>query len=362
MESAKRLKVAEIVGEATDIAMKVKLLSISVREVQGSKGPFSYHYGLLGDETGVIPFTAWSVPATVREKDVYEISKCYTKSYRDKLRVYFDAHTEFKLLNEPLEVKRVYKFYNLKDLNIKDKFVTVEGVISGEMKKEYEKDGQKKELYNYTLSEGRASIPLTSFGKKLENNKYVRIQGARLDEFNGYYRLNISDKAEVEYISVDLPEESPISFLSDLKVPIGGITVTGFALNLGEKSGLIARCSECNQKIDDIRCSDHPDAPLKYDIFAYFTLDDGTDYIQVSGGFDAFGPICGITQEYLQNKTRPPLKKEVKEKLSKVILHNSLRIKGNLKNSTMGMGLRATEVKLIEKTDLGELAQINGGE
>jgi Single-stranded DNA-binding replication protein A (RPA), large (70 kD) subunit and related ssDNA-binding proteins len=136
MESAKRMKVAEIAGEVSDIGMKVKLLSISLREVQGSKGPVSYHYGLLGDETGVIPFTAWSVPATVREKDVYEISKCYTKSYREKLRVYFDARTEFKLINEPMEVKRVYKFYNLKDLNINDKFVSVEGTLSGELKKE----------------------------------------------------------------------------------------------------------------------------------------------------------------------------------------------------------------------------------
>jgi hypothetical protein len=166
----------------------------------------------------------------------------------------------------------------------------------------------------------------------------------------------------VEYLSLDMPEESPISFLSDLKAPIGGVTVTGFALNFGEKSGLIARCSECNQRVDDIRCSDHPDAQLKYDIFAYFTLDDGTNYIQVSGGFDAFGSISGITQEYLQNTTKPPLKKEVKERLSKLILHNALRIKGNLRNSPMGLGLRATEVKLIDRQDLAELAQINGGE
>ncbi len=362
MESSKKLNVAEITGEINGIELKAKILSISEREVEGAKGTTSYHYGLLGDETGVMPYTAWSMPATVRENDVYDISKCYTKSYKEKIRLYFDARTEFKLLSEPLEVKRTYKFYSIKDLNMKDKFVTVEGTLNGEIKKEYEKDGQKKELYNYTLSENRASIQLTSFGRRLQDGKYAKIEGARLDEFNGYYRLSISDKASVEYLPVDISKESSISFISELKAPIGGVTLTGFALNLGEKSGLIARCSECNLKIDDIRCADHPESPLKYDIFAYFTIDDGTDYIQVSGGYEAFGPISGITQEYLQNTTKPPLKKEVKEKLSKIILHHALRVKGNLKNSTMGLGLRATEVKVIDKSDLAELKQVNGEE
>ncbi len=362
MESSKRLTVGEIKGEVNDIEMKVKILSISKREAEGSKGPITYHYGLLGDETGVMAYTAWALPSTIRELDVYDITKCYTKSYKDKLRVYFDNRTEFKFLNEPLEVKRVYKFYNLKDLNMSDKFVTVEGVLESEAKREYEKDGVKKAVFQYVLHDSKSSIALSSFGRQLKNGKYAKIEGARLDEFNGYYRLNISDKANVEYPEIELPKSSPISYISDVKSPIGGITITGFALNIGEKSGLFAKCSQCNQRVDDIRCYDHPESPLIYDIFAYFTVDDGTDFIQVSAGLDALGELAGITKEFLNDPKKPPLKREIKEKISTNIMHHALRISGNLRNGNNGLTLRSTQIKIIQKEDIVELNQIKSGE
>ncbi|MHB1440366.1 MAG: replication protein A [Cuniculiplasma sp.] len=362
MESSKNLKIAEIKGEVMEINVKAKILSLSKREVQSAKGPLTYHYGLIGDETGVMPFTAWSFPTTVRENDVYEISKCYTKSYKEKLRIYFDNRTEFKLLTETMEVKRTYKYYEIKDLNLNDKFVTVEGLVTSENRREYEKDGEKREVFQYILKDQTATIPLSSFGKKLEAGKYARIEGARLDEFNGYYRLNMSDKANVEYINIDLKDEEKIMDIVNLRGAVGGITVTGFIINMGEKSGLVVRCSECNLKVDDIRCSDHPEAPLKYDTFAYFTIDDGTDYLQVSAGFEALKEIANINREYLDNPQRPPLKKEVKEKIESALTHHALKIKGNLRINNMGISLRSTEISAITEDLVKSLkSEINGG-
>jgi replication factor A1 len=355
MEISKTKKIAEINSEMLEISLKAKILSISKRETQNSKGPLTYFYGLIGDETGVFPFTAWSMPTTVRESDVYEISKCYTKSFKEKLRIYFDNRTEFKFLNEEMDVKRTYKYFEIKDLDLKEKFVTVEGLLQSENIREYEKDGEKRKVFQYILKDQSATIPLSSFGMQLETGKYARIEGARLDEFNGYYRLNISDKAKVEYLKVDLNELDHISHIGDLKSPIGGIKVSGFIISMGEKSGLIARCAECKQKIDDIRCADHPEAKLIFDIFCYFTIDDGTDYLQVSAGYDALKNVTNISQDYLNNEKRPPLKREVKEKLNENLLHHVLVIKGNLKLSVMGLTLRSTEVSFLGDKEIVEL-------
>ncbi len=352
MESSKKLKIAEIKGEVVDIEIKAKILSMSKREIQNDKGPLTYHYGLVGDETGVMPFTAWSLPDTVRDNDVYLISKCYTKSYKDKLRLYFDVRTEFKFLNEEMDVKRSYKYYEIKNLDLKDRFIAVEGLLTSENKREYEKDGEKREVYQYILKDQSGTVPISSFGRKLEPGKYARIEGVRLDEFNGYYRLNMSDKANVEYLNVELNEAEVIQDISSLKGAVGGITASGFVINMGEKSGLIVRCSECNQKVDDVRCADHPDSKLNYDVFAYFTIDDGTGYLQVNAGYEALKNIIKVTREYLDNPQRPPLKKEVKEKIEVALVHNALKIKGNLRINNMGLSLRSTEVGYVTDKDV----------
>ena len=238
---------------------------------------------------------------------------------------------------------------------MKDKFITVEGLLTSENKREYEKEGEKKEVFQYILKDQTGTVPISSFGRKLEQGKYARIEGVRLDEFNGYYRLNMSDKAKVEYLNVELKENDNIQDISTLKGAVGGITISGFVINMGEKSGLVVRCSECNQRVDDVRCADHPDAKLIYDIFAYFTVDDGTDYLQVNAGYEALKNIINISREYLDNPQRPPLKKEVKEKVEIALVHNALKIKGNLRINNMGLSMRSSEVSYVTNNDISYL-------
>ena len=59
----------------------------------------------------------------------------------------------------------------------------------------------------------------------------------------------MSDKAKVEYLNVELKENDNIQDISTLKGAVGGITISGFVINMGEKSGLVVRCSECNQRV-----------------------------------------------------------------------------------------------------------------
>ncbi|MGP6206944.1 hypothetical protein ACNF42_02775 [Cuniculiplasma sp. SKW3] len=358
MPEEKLTKISDINGDILELNIKAKILSISSKETETSKGKLIYHYGLLGDDTGVLPYTAWSIPSTVREKDVYEIRRCYSKTFKDKVRIYFDQKTEFKFLTENMEVKRSYRYYSIKDLNIRDKFVTVEGILKDERVRDYEKDGEKKKIYQYTLKDQTGSIGLSSFGMQLKTGKGVRLEGARLDEFNGYYRLNVSDKTGVEYITLQISEEPEFTYLRELKHPVGDVMISGFIISMGEKSGLISRCRECKKKVDDIRCPDHPESPLEYDIFVYFTVDDGTDYIQVSSGLEPLKKIIGIDETYLNNEKRPPLRKEVKDKLENSLMHNALVIRGNIRENTQGLSMKATEIRGLGKEDLAKINRI----
>ncbi len=92
-----------------------------------------------------------------------------------------------------------------------------------------------------------------------------------------------------------------------------------------------------------------------YDIFAYFTVDDGTDYLQVNAGYEALKNIIKIPREYLDNPQRPPLKKEVKEKVEIALVHNALKIKGNLRINNMGLSMRSSEVSYVTNNDISYL-------
>jgi replication factor A1 len=351
-------KIDELVKEETNITIKAKILSISQKEANTQRGKTVYYYGLLGDTTGVMPFTAWSMPTTVRDKDVYQITKCYTKMFNERIRIYFDQGTEFKLLTEEMEVKRTYRYYSIRDLSINDKYVTVEGMLSNEKEREYEKDGQKRTIFQYILRDQTGTIPLSSFGKKLPVGKGIRIEGAKLDLFNGYYRLNTYDKTDIEEVGLKLTEDSEYSYIRDVKTPVGGIKISGFIISFGEKSGLITRCSECNTKLDDIRCADHPEKGVKYDVFTYFTMDDGTGYMQVNAGFDAISELTGITQEYLSDEKVPPLKKEIRNRLDKGLMHGALSIHGNARMTEQGMSFKAMKIVKMDQKNFRQIVSI----
>jgi replication factor A1 len=231
-------------------------------------------------------------------------------------------------------------------------------MLSNEKEREYEKEGQKRTIFQYILRDQTGTIPLSSFGKKLPVGKGIRIEGAKLDLFNGYYRLNTYDKTDIEEVGLKLTEDSEYSYIRDVKTPVGGIKISGFIISFGEKSGLITRCSECNTKLDDIRCADHPEKSVKYDVFTYFTMDDGTGYMQVNAGFDAISELTGITQEYLSNEKVPPLKKEIRNRLDKGLMHGALSIYGNARMTEQGMSFKAMKIVKMDQKNFRQIVSI----
>ncbi|EQD79025.1 replication factor A, partial [mine drainage metagenome] len=339
----------EIKDESQDLEILVKILSLSKKERNSEKGSSIYHYGLMGDETGVIPFTAWNISSMVREKDIVEIKKAYSKKYNDKIRVYFDDKTEFAPKPEiDIEVKRTYTYEKIRNLGSGEKYVVMEGILHDEKEKEFISNGEKRKMYSYVIEDETGSVRLSSFGRKLPMGKGIRLEGVKVEEFNGRINASVGEKAEFHEIELKVETGNKFSYISEIKNPISGIYVVGFGISFGEKSGLIKRCKECKKKMDDERCEEHPEAKFSYDLFVYFNIDDGTGYVSVTSGFEPIKSISGIKNEELENERRPPLKKEIFERIEKSLMGKALKVEGNLSKNTMGMSLRASMISLID--------------
>jgi replication factor A1 len=341
------MKLSEINGENANVELKVKILSLSRRETTTSKGETVYYYGLLGDETGVIPYTAWEFPAPIKAGDVVQIKYARSRIYNDRIRLYFDSKTEVLLKpGEDIEVKRTYKETKLMDLSLKNPFVTVTGKISNMSGKEYNKAGNTFTIYNGFIEDDTSRVRISSFGQALENGRIYRMVGARVSEFNKQLELSIGDKTEV------IPEDEDMDFeryykLFEVDNPAGGITILGFIITLGTKSGIIKRCSECNKPLPNGVCPDHPDKPTKLDIFTYFTLDDGTKYIQCIAGKKAIMPFLGIKDEDL-----PRVAGDIYRMLEDKLYGHAVRVNADFIKSEEDLSLRVNFIAGITKEDI----------
>ena len=341
----------------------VKILSLTEKETKSEKGEGVYHYGLIGDETGTMPYTAWALPATIRQGDVVELRNFSVKKYNDSLRLYLDTRTDVILRPEDkMDVKRVYKEYKIKNLTLKDQYVSVSGKITDVIEKKYEKDGQQKDVSYCSLEDDTGSIRLSLFEVKIKPDKFYRLEGLRVSEFKGRLRLSGGDRTKIlEIKAFDIPERK-IFNIFEVTGPVDSITLTGFVVYLGEKGGLVRRCSECRKSTDDIKCPEHPDAEMFLDLYAYFTLEDGTGDSPCTAGRTPLMDLLNIKDEDL-NLAKPKYSKnDIITKIEKALMPGPLSFTGDASSGSNGISFRVRKIQKISEPELRLYSQLPGDE
>ncbi len=351
-------------GEQTkNESMVVKIISLREKETKTEKGEGVYHYGMLGDGSGTLPYTAWSIPATIRAGDVVELKNFTVKKYNDALRVYIDSKTEVVLRpDDKLDVKHVYRDYKIKELNLKDAFVSVTGILKDPIEKTYEKDGQTKTVVHSTFEDDTGSIRISLFDRKLAPGRYYKIDGAKLSEYKGRYRLTAGDKTQIAEVGSFRIPDIKIYDINELARPVDSINITGTVVFLGEKGGLISRCSECRKTIDDIRCPDHPEAKIFLDLYAYFTLEDGTGDIQCNVGRAGMLELLNLKEEDLNIEKPKVSRADVSKRLAEKILSVPILLDGDAAMGTNGLSFRARRIRRMDEPLLKKVMEAYEGD
>lgn len=348
-DSVKRLKISELAPGTQNVDILVSVVSLQRRELKNERGESVYYYGILGDDTGTISFTAWIFSPTVKIGDVVEIKKASVREYKGINRVYIDSGSEIIMHpGESMDVKRSYSQIKIKDLSTAQPYVTVEGQISSVREKELDRDGKKTMMYYGDLEDDTGKIRLSSFEKPLKEGTFIRMEGAKVSEYNGRLRITLGSRTEVTEIKPSFQVGERLYDIDDISSPIGGVTVNGFIVSLGQKSGLVMRCSVCNSKLDDIHCPNHPEALVVYDLFAYFTLDDGTGSIQCTGGKAALLSHLGFTQEEYTPENKKISRRLVSSLLQEKLLGRTVVIEGDVARNQSGISVRISSLNYVD--------------
>ncbi len=246
-----RRKVAEIDAQDQNVDVLAKIIHVNEREITARGEKKTIWSGLLGDETGVVAFTAWR-DAGLTAGDVLEIRNAYVTTWQDDPQVNIGDHAQIEPVDRELDVPTPVERSEEMDIGALEdgqRSVTVTGRVLSSNEREITVKGEPRTLWEGQLADATGRIPFTAWHDfELEQGEVLTIANGYVRSFRGVPQLNFGENAAVQRpTDHDVP---PPDALSDVEGPsleatereIGELTpgmssvaVTGRVLHVRER-------------------------------------------------------------------------------------------------------------------------------
>ncbi|MGC8610746.1 MAG: hypothetical protein ACP5JT_05715 [Thermoplasmata archaeon] len=295
--SMRIMKISEIKDEMSSINVIGKILSLKENEKNGKK----FYLGLLGDETGVIPFL---LPGNykINAGDVIKIKNGYVKSFKDVLRIYVGKSGSIeKLSNVEIKIARPQStFYTIDKLKVGMKNIEIKGrVINLKIS-----TVKSKNIYRGVIADSTGGIHFTSFGLELKENNNYRISNAFVREYKGRQDLIINENSIVEQIKEDIDIFiKKVSMEEALERNLPYAPFEGILVDVMDSTGIVARCPKCGIILKGRECPTHGEVEPINDIIAKVVFDDGS--------LASLMMIESVGLEKLLSKTKDEIMKDI---------------------------------------------------
>ncbi|MFQ5884580.1 MAG: DNA-binding protein, partial [Thermoplasmata archaeon] len=184
LEVGVQKKLAELAPNEPSVSLLARVVSVNPKEIQVNGTPKKIFYGILGDDTGTVPFTAWETENLRLEKgDTIRVENAYTKEYRGQVQLNFGNRTS--ITPESSDAVPAYQPgpVTLKPAEVKDLRGGLGGVsmtvrILSIEEREVMVEGDKKLVYSGVMADktGKAQFSAwKDFG--LKEGDVVKIEG-----------------------------------------------------------------------------------------------------------------------------------------------------------------------------------------
>ena len=281
---AKEKKIKDIKTGERNIITVAKILTVDEREVEVRGKIRKIYRGLMGDETGIIPFTAWK-DFGLQKGDVIKIKNASSNEWQGQSRLSLSEWTEIEKVDYDIDlVKMPPRRLNLIDVKPNISNVEVRGKIVSIEPREVDIGDEKKIVYSGIMEDETAKIRFTAWKNfELKEGDAIRIRGGYIRSWRGAPQLIFDENSEVEKLDEDIKYEPYVIPLYKVVERGGGIDllIEGMVLEIRRDSGIIFRCPQCGRKLKEGICDEHGEVEGKPDLKIRALIDDGTGAVDV---------------------------------------------------------------------------------
>ncbi|MHB8634710.1 MAG: hypothetical protein ACYDBQ_12250 [Thermoplasmatota archaeon] len=352
-----RVPLAQLPPTSSAVHLKARVLSIAPKEVTVRGEAKEVLSGLLGDESGVAPFTSWRAMEGIQKGDVIEVVGAYTKEYRGSAQVNFGDRARLtKLEGDPMPSPPAEDFATtVAGIREGMRGIQVTGRILDVAPRQVTVQGQPRTVWGGTFADTTGHIEFTSWhDHQLAAGSAVTIQGAYARSFRNVPQLTFDLQAKVTPAEGVPPAESlkrspstPIGILVERGFA-NDVTVVGTLLEVRPGSGLIFRCpapaegKACGRVVTAGQCRLHGKQEGTPDLRVKAILDDGTGAVSVTMGREITERLLGLTLEEAKAQAQAAFRPDLAvEKLKERLTGRPFVVQGFARSDEYGLALIA---------------------
>ncbi len=363
--------IQELVAGEQSVNLLARIVAVNEKDVTVEGGSKRILFGILGDPSATVPFTAWEpLNGPLAKGDIVRVQNAYTKEYRGQVQVNFgvrtivakekaDALPEYKpaagerqpYVGRPTPLKMIDLREGASNVGVTARILSIET-------REVEVDGAKKAVYSGVLADETGKSQFSAwkdFG--LTAGDVLRIEGAYVKSWRGIPQVGFDDRAAVTKLTPDtLPSleklgESPRVWIEDLAERGGGVDVTvrGILIDLREGSGLVYRCPECRRVLRKNACRIHGDVKGEADLRVKAVLDDGSGALTAVFNRELTEALLDKTMDQAIGMAKEAMSTDiVRDELADLLVAQPIEARGNVTSDEYGLMMIVESAKILK--------------
>ncbi|MFP4000575.1 MAG: hypothetical protein ACOCTN_07960 [Candidatus Natronoplasma sp.] len=351
-------KIEDIEGDEQGLNLKCRVVSVDDKEIEVDNQPKRIWYGILGDDTGTIPYTLWEAKSIEMEKgDTIKLEGAYVNMWNDKPQVNIGSKASIKKIKEEEvpQFERKAQKLDLKDIREDMQNLEVKARLMSIEEKTVNTDDGEKTLFSGVMADETGKAQFSAwhdFG--LEEDNVVRVRGGYVRSWRGIPQYSFDENANVKILDDDeLPDaedlkETSTYTISDLAKRGGAVDaiVEAVMIDIKSGSGLIFRCPECNRVIQKGACRVHGKVDGEADLRVKGILDDGTGALTVVINRELTEEILGYDMDKAMEIAKDEMNQDViRDEIEEKLIAQPLMVRGNVTSDDYGLMLIADEVE-----------------
>ncbi len=362
----------ELIPGEQSVNLLARIVSVNEKDVtpegQGTKRIL---YGILGDPTATVPFTAWEpLNASLARGDVVRVQNAYTKEYRGQVHVNFgvrtvvskeapDALPEYRpgagvgatYVGKPTPVRVVDLREGASNIAVTARILSVE-------RREVEVEGTPKTVFSGVLADETGKSQFSAWKDfDLKEDEVLRIEGAYVKSWRGIPQISFDERATITRLKPDVlpPADrlaaSPRMWIEDLAERGGGVDVSvrGILIDLREGSGLVYRCPECRRVLRKGACRVHGEVKGEPDLRVKAVLDDGSGALTAVFDRELTEALLDKSLDDCIAAAKEAMSTDVvRDELSDLLVAQPVEARGNVTSDDYGLMMIVESAKMLK--------------